>query len=252
MKKGLVFVFLVLALIHYGVSAPRKTDTSDTAGNLRESENNTASVSPQGFSANQIFKFFGRKTSKDLMSEKKSKNQNEGSTSSQGKESTAGAFKLPSNPVVLGVPSFTKVPAIAVRPKVFQTPSKFVVSNVSSSVKIQKISVLASPSMAPSVVAIRPEIRKFGGLNKPTSPMNTKQDAQTGNAQGNAIIHDEILDEQEGAQKQAFGRKMIDENDFSAQEKSRNVYEEATRNAPMTDEFNEIPATSGLEPAEKS
>ncbi|GEM_PF-3673454 len=279
MKKSLGFAFLILALIHCGASAPRQGGTGDVAGTPKKAGSSKASVSPQGFAADQIMKFFGRKTGNDLMIEKKSKKQENATVSSKGVANTAKGFDLPPKPMSRYASSPTKATGIDVPAPAFQLPSKPVPGNVSgilksqkrvvpapvfqmpakpvpvnvpSVMKVKKIVIPPPQAMGPSVVAIREEIQKIFSLNKSISQMNAKRAAQIAKAQGKASVHEKILDVKGDTQKPSVGRGMPGKSELLAQEKLRSAHEEIQRNAQMTDELNGIPTVAGPEPEKKS
>ena len=113
MKKSLGMAFLVLALMHCGASAPRQTDAGDAAGDSKKAVSNKGSVSPQGFAADQILKFFGSKKGKNTTAGKQNKNQAGVSSSASGAEVASEMFRLPPKPMNAPVSGIAKVPGLA-------------------------------------------------------------------------------------------------------------------------------------------
>ena len=234
MTKSLSLVFLFLALIHCGASAPRQSDAGNMAGKPKASESGAASVSPQGFAADQILKFFGQKTGKELMAEKKnkkqkkSKDQKGGVAASQDGEGASGALQLPPKPMALNVPSFTRAPALAgARP--FQLPAVAKTTNSSMIPKIQKIEKLAVPPPPVSRLAvpqIRQEIQRILELNKQIKNVQNGRTGQFQRVQEQARLHEKILNDLESSKQEAKGRKVPQKEDLLAQEKLRIIHEE--------------------------
>jgi hypothetical protein len=239
MKKGLGLAFLVLAVIHCGASAPGQTDTGNTVGNAKKPTSNKNSVSPQGFAADQILKFFGGKKDKKAVADKKSAGQAKAALPAG--ENASEMLKLPPKLATSSVPVIAKVPAFAV-PNVspLSQDTKSVGSSVPSkssmgaeTKKIKQMVVPPPPVPRMALPQIRQEIQKILALNKQIKSVQSGRAGQFQQIQEQARMHQKILNDLELAKQGERDRKVPTRADLLAQEKLRIIHEETQRNADL-------------------
>lgn len=247
MKKCLGLAFLVLVLVHYGASAPRQTDTGDAAGNPKKSGSQKASVSPQGFMADQILKFFGHKTGKELMEEKKSKEPEVKWTLSTNGGSASKVPGVVSKPVTSAV-STLKAPNHAVPIAPAQAKGAMIVpASANSNVQeIKKFAVIVPPPASRVVVPqVRQEIQNIFELNKKIQTVQSGSSAQLQRIQEQARIHQGILNQLETASQNPESVKKVSSKEaLLAQEKLRIIHEETQRNNMIIEDLKAAPAKS--------
>jgi len=245
MKKCLGLAFLILVLVHYGASAPRQSDAGDAAGNPKKSGSQKASVSPQGFMADQILKFFGHKTGKELMEEKKNKESEVQWTLSKGGGGASGVPGLAAKSMAPAV-STIKAPARAVPIAPAQSKGAMVVptSPISNVQEIKKLATIVPPPASPIVVPqVRQEIQNIFALNKKIQTVQSGSSAQLQRIQEQARIHQEILNQLEtSAQNPESVKKVSSKEALLAQEKLRIIHEETQRNNMIIEDLKAAPA----------
>jgi len=148
----------------------------------------------------QIVKFFGHKTGKELMMEK------------AGNVADAGGGATQS---VAGKTSARVAPAMPVKPGYVPPPS---VAHV-------------------AVPQIRQEIQKIFDLNKKIKNVQNGSSLQLQRVQEQARIHQKILDQLEASQKQENGIRPSAKNALLAQEKLRIIHEETLRNTKVVEDL---------------
>ncbi len=209
--------FALLFLIQLGVSAPQSSAdpkrSSSTFKGSKTQKSLSAVATPQAL-GDQIVKYFGRKTGKELMTE-----------------------KIGSANVKKGIPS--KAVASDGKQSSFGVPKSF------------KASPLMKPGYVPppptprvSVPRIRQEIQKILELNKQIRNVQNGSSAQLQRVQEQARIHQRILNELENSQKSAVGQKTHERNALLSQEKIRIIHEETQRNTQIIEDLNALPAGS--------
>ena len=258
MKKGLGLAFAVLAMIHCGASAPRQTDTGNAAGNAKKPTSNTGSVSPQGFAADQILKFFGGKKDKKVVANKKSVNQ-AGVPSPVG-ESTSEMLNLPPKLAASSAPNIAKVPAFSALKglqlsKVTKSTNTSVPSKTSMGVEAKKIKqMVIPPPPVPrmGVPQIRQEIQKILALNKQIKNVQSGRSSQFQQIQEQARLHQKILNDLEFAKQGEKDRKVPTRADLLAQEKLRIIHEETQRNSEILEAAGRENATASGQKAASS
>ncbi len=241
MKKSLGMAFLVLAVMHCGASAPRQTDAGDAAGDSKKSVSDKGSVSPQGFAADQILKFFGSKAGKNAAAGRKNKNVAGVSVSSSGAEVASEMFRLPPKPMNAPVSGFAKVPGLADAKALRVTQDAkaakdSVASTGSEGAKVKKIKRLVSPPPpVPRMVVpqIRQEVQKILDLNKQIKSVQAGRAGEFRRVQEQAQLHQKILNDLENAKQDVKDRKIPQREDLLAQEKLRIIHEETQRNMAL-------------------
>lgn len=203
LRLGIVLLFL----FQLGVSAPQNSSEAPKTSRTTKTKGTSGQIpamTPQSV-GDEIVKFFGRKTGKELMAEK------------AGNITAAGAATAK----VLAGKSFAK--ASAVKP-------------------LGAKSVPPPPTPRVAVPQIRQEIQKILDLNKKIQKVQTGRSVQLQRVQEQARIHQKILNELEVSQKQTAGQKVPEKNSLLAQEKLRIIHEETQRNAKAIDDLQENPA----------
>lgn len=199
--------FMFLCLLQLGASAPQGSAVSketSRAPKAKEASGRLPAMTPQSV-GDEIVKFFGRKTGKELMAEK------------AGDMASAGAVAAKA---LTGQPS-AKDPAAPV---------------------LKTGSVPAPPAPRVAVPQIRQEIEKILELNKKIQNVQTGRSAQLQRVQEQARIHQKILNDLEVSQKQTAGQKVPGKNALLAQEKLRIIHEETARNSQVIDELQKTSA----------
>lgn len=203
--------FVLLFLLQLGVSAPKSPVESKRSSPSLKAPKTQRSVSvlatPQGL-GDQIVKFFGRKTGKELMA---------GGT---GNMAGAGAS---ATQALVGKSSARAARVTPVRQGYVPPP----------------------PTPRVSVSQIRQEIQKIFELNKKIKNMQNGGSAQLQRVQEQARIHQKILDELENTQKQTDGQKASAKNALLAQEKLRIIHEETQRNTQAIEDLKADSASPG-------
>ena len=235
-------------------SVPRQADAQVASGSSKKSANKNTMTSPQGFAFDQVMQFFNRKTGKGLTAGKKGKDQNGNLGGSPGAGVTGTAVELPAKPVVFNnTPGFTKIPKLAVSTPAFSLLPKPSVVSVSRVVTVPKLVVPPPVTRVAAIVKINQELQNIISMNQNIRRLKEKQSAQLENVQGEKLVHQAILDEQQkGLQKEELGQKTPEEKALLAQEKLRKIHEETQRNTQMTNELEEIPSETGQGAKEKS
>ncbi len=209
--------FVLLFLFQLGASAPKTpVDSKQTSPISKASKTKTSlssAATPLAL-GDQIVKFFGRKTGKELMMEK------------AGNVAGAGAA---ATQALVGKPSVRTAPATPLKPGYVPPP----------------------PTPRASVPQIRQEIQKIFELNKKIKNVQSGRSVQLQRVQEQARIHQKILNELEASQKQTKGQKASAKNALLAQEKLRIIHEETQRNAQMINGLKEVPAGTVSKTAEK-
>ena len=210
--------FALLFLLQLGVSAPQSSVDSKQSPSAPKGSKMQKSLSavatPQAL-GDQIVKFFGRKTGKELMMEK------------AGNVAGAGAA---ATQVFAGKPSVRTATAVPVKPGYVPPP----------------------PTPRVSVSQIRQEIQKILDLNKKIKNVQSGRSVQFQRVQEQARIHQRILNELEASQKQANGQRAFSKNALLAQEKLRIIHEETQRNAQAIADLKEMPAKAVSIPINRS
>jgi hypothetical protein len=209
--------FVMLFLLQLGVSAPASSvEPKSSSSTSKGSKAKTAlsSVSTPQALGDQIAKFFGSKTGKDLMAEK------------AGNVSGAGAA---ATKAMIGKSAVKTATATPLKPGYVPPP----------------------PTPRVSVPQIRQEIQQIFELNKKIKNVQSGRSVQLQRVQEQARIHQKILNELEVTQKQAAGQKASEKNTLLAQEKLRIIHEETQRNAQAIEDLKEIPAGTVTKAVEK-
>jgi len=209
--------FALLFLLQLGVSAPKSSvdpKQSSSAPKTSKAQKNLSVVATPQALGDEIVKFFGRKTGKELMMEKKT-----------GKTAGAGTVATKS---VAGKPSTQAVAKASLKPGYVPPP----------------------PTPRASVPQIRQEIQKILDLNKKIKNVQSGRSSQLQRVQEQARIHQKILNELEASQKQTGTQRASTKNALLAQEKLRIIHEETQRNAKAIDDLKETPAASVSKTAE--
>lgn len=210
--------FVMLFLLHLGVSAPQSSVNPKKAASSSKgakTQKSLSSVSTPQAIGDEIVKFFGRKTGKELMMEKSA------NMTGAGVDATK-AFAEKSS-----VKTATVTP---VRPDYVPPP----------------------PTPRASVPQIRQEIQKILELNKKIKNVQSGRSVQLQRVQEQARIHQKILDELEASQKQTNGQKASSKKALLAQEKLRIIHEETQRNTQMMDDLKETSAGTVTPASEKA
>jgi hypothetical protein len=187
---------------------------SSSASQKSKTKQTLSSVSTPQALGDEIVKFFGRKTGKELMMEKASK--------SGGSGTPAAKTPAGKSPAQVGKTS-------SLKPGYVPPP----------------------PTPRTSVSQIRQEIQKIFELNKKIKNVQSGRSVQLQHVQEQARIHQKILDGLEASQKQAEGQKVSAKNTLLAQEKLRIIHEETQRNAQTMDDLKGVPAEAVSTTAEK-
>ncbi len=200
--------FALLFLLQLGASAPQSSVDSKRPSPVPKGPKTQGSFSsvatPQSV-GDQIVKFFGRKTGKELMMEKTRNAASAGAVATQ---------------------------ALARKPPV----------RTANIVPVKPGYVPPPPTPRASVPQVRQEIQKILDLNKKIKNLQSGRAIQLQRVQEQARIHQKILNELEASQKQADGQKASAKNALLAQEKLRIIHEETQRNAQAIDDLKEMPA----------
>jgi len=209
--------FVLLFLLQLGISAPQNPVDSKQSSSTSKGPKTKASLSsiatPQAL-GDQIVKFFGHKTGKELMMEK------------AGNMASAGAA---ATRVLAGKQSASALKSVPVKPGYVPPP----------------------PTPRVSVPQIRQEIQKIFELNTKIKNVQSGRSVQLQRVQEQARIHQKILDQLEASQKQTNGQKASAKNALLAQEKLRIIHEETQRNAQVMGDLKEVSAKAVSKPAEK-
>ncbi|OGX10750.1 MAG: hypothetical protein A2351_08025 [Omnitrophica bacterium RIFOXYB12_FULL_50_7] len=207
----------LLFLLQLGASAPQSSvdpkRSSSTSQGPKTKRSLSAMATPQAV-GDQIVKFFGRKTGKELMAEKAGK--------------VVGA-KAAAPQTFSGKPSVLPAKVTPVKPGY----------------------VPPSPTPRASVSQIRQEIQKIFELNKKIKNVQSGRSVQLQRVQEQARIHQKILENLEASQKQEDGQKASAKNVLLAQEKLRIIHEETQRNTQAIDDLKEVPAGTVSKTAEQ-
>jgi hypothetical protein len=207
----------LLFFLQLGASAPQSSSdlpkSSSVSKNSRAQKSFSAAASPQAV-GDEIVKFFGKKTGKELMMEK------------AGNLAGAGA-------------AATK--AFAEKPSVLPAPSASVKPGY----------VPPPPKQDASLPQIRQEIQRILDLNKKIKNVQSGRSVQLQHVQEQARIHQKILVQLEATQKQAEGQKASAKNALLAQEKLRIIHEETQRGTQVMDGLKDKPAETAAQAAEK-
>jgi hypothetical protein len=208
MMRKLSLGFLWVFLLHLGVSSPQTPASSKRSSPAPKAPKTQASFSsvatPQAV-GDQIVKFFGRKTGKELMMEK--------ARNAAGAGAAAQALARKPPAAVTGN-------AVPLRPGYVPPP----------------------PVPRASVPQVRQEIQKILDLNKKIKNLQSGRALQLQRVQEQARIHQKILNDLEASQKQADGQKVSAKNALLAQEKLRIIHEETQRNVQAIEDMKEMPA----------
>jgi hypothetical protein len=199
---------LLLCVLQLGVSSPQKTGAakeSSPASKGSKSQSALSAVATPQAVGDQIVKFFGRKTGKELMAERAKSVATAGASATQ-----MFAAKPGTEP--------SKVPVV--KPGYVPPP----------------------PKPSASVPQIRQEIQKILELNKKIQSVQSGRSSQLQRVQEQARIHQKILNDLEASQKQASSKKAPTKSALLAQEKLRIIHEETQRNAQMISELEGMPA----------
>ena len=216
--RKLSFGFVLLFLFQLGVSAPQNSSTakqSSPASKGSKAQNALIAVSTPQSVGDQIVKFFGHKTGKELMAEKA------GNVAAAG-ASAAQVFSGKSPALVTDKP--------VVKPGYVPPP----------------------PVPRTSASQIRQEIQKILDLDKKIRSVQSGRSSQLQQVQEQARIHQKILNELETSQKQVSSQKVPTKNALLAQEKLRIIHEETQRNVQMIDELEGMPAPTASKSGEKT
>ncbi|HOW87533.1 MAG TPA: hypothetical protein PKV84_02620 [Candidatus Omnitrophota bacterium] len=199
---------LVLCMLHLGVSSPQEPGAakeSSPASKGSKTQSALAAVATPQAVGDQIVKFFGRKTGKELMAERVK------SVATAG----AGATQM-----FAAKPEGKSSKVSTVKPGYVPPP----------------------PKPRTSVPQIRQEIQKILELNKKIQSVQSGRSSQLQRVQEQARIHQKILNELETSQKQVSSQKAPTKSALLAQEKLRIIHEETQRNAQMISELEGMPA----------
>ncbi len=210
--------FVVLFFLQLGVSAPQNSGTakqSSTTSKGSKTQNPLSAVSTPQAVGDQIVKFFGRKTGKELMAEKAKGAAVAGVSATQAFSGKSLAQK-------------ENIPVV--KPGYVPPP----------------------PTPRASVPQIRQEIQKILDLNKKIQSVQAGRSSQLQRVQEQARIHQKILNELETSQKQAAIQKAPTKSALLAQEKLRIIHEETQRNAQMIDEIEGMPGKTASKSTEKT
>jgi hypothetical protein len=168
---------------------------------------------------NEIVKYFGRKTGKELMAEKSAASKTEKKTSTKtGKKADASAGKQDSSE---GKTS----------------------SGASSAMKSSYVPPPPTPRV--SVPQIRQEIQRILDLNKQIRNVHSGGAVQIQRVQEQARIHQQILTEIEASQRSPAVQEAPVKTVLLAQEKMRIIHEDAQRNAKILEALKSVPSNAG-------
>jgi len=207
----------LLFLLQLGASAPKSSvepQPSSLPSKGSKAKTALSSVSTPQALGDQIAKFFGSKTGKDLMTEK------------AGNVSGAGASAAKA---LVGKPAVKTSTATPLKPGYVPPP----------------------PTPRASVPQIRQEIQKIFELNNKIKNVQSGRSIQLQRVQEQARIHQKILNELEVSQKQTAGQKSSEKNTLLAQEKLRIIHEETQRNVQSLEALKEAPAAAVSKSVEK-
>lgn len=215
--RKLSFGVALLFLLQLGISAPKssvdpKQSSADPKGAKKKKSYSSVST-PQAL-GDEIVKFFGSKTGKELMAEKSGNVAGVGSAATQvlaEKSSVQSEKTTPEKPSVQGA----KI--ASVKPGYVPPP----------------------PTPRASVPQIRQEIQKIFDLNKKIKSVQGGRSAQLQRVQEQARIHQKILNELEASQKQTSGQKASP-SALLAQEKLRIIHEETQRNTQVVNDLKAV------------
>jgi hypothetical protein len=206
--RKISFVSALLFILQLGASAPQSSvgpKQSSPVSKGPKTQSSLSSVATPQALGDQIVQFFGRKTGKELMTEKA---KSKAGTGTAAKQVPAG-----------------KHPARAV-----------------NTVPLKPGYVPPPPVPRASVSQVRQEIQKILDLNKKIKNLQSGRAMQFQRVQEQARIHQKILNELETSQKQAAGQKASAKTALLAQEKLRIIHEETQRNAQAVNDLKEVPA----------
>lgn len=219
--RKLTYGLMALFLLQLGASAPKSSRSSGNSSAPSQGGRPQSSLgtmaSPQAV-GDQIAKFLGGKTGKELMMDR----------ARQVAGAGAGAGIAPAHAPVAEKPP--------VRP-----------SGPSGTV-LKPGYVPPPPVPRASVSQIRQEIQKIFELNTRIKSVESGRLLQLQRVQDQARIHQRILNELDATQKHAEGQKASAKSALLAQEKLRIIHEETLRNAQAIEGLKEAPA--GAVPAE--
>lgn len=233
--RKISFMLGLLFLLQLGASAPRKSSNSlpstPPVPKGTKAPNAVASAATPQALGDQIVRFFGRKTGKELMMEKA---QSKAGAAKAGMKAAPTAAKTTTGKVaikgaVTGKPMVQKANAVPLKPGYVPPP----------------------PVPRTSVDQVRQEIQKILDLNKKIKTMQSGRTIQFQRVQEQARIHQKILNELEASQKQANGQKVSAKSALLAQEKLRIIHEETQRNASTVKDLKEAPAAKASNTADK-
>lgn len=209
--------FALLILLQLGASAPKslvEPKPSSTTSKASKTKTALSAVATPQALGDQIAKFFGSKTGKELMVEK------------AGNVSGAGAA---ATKALVGKPSVQTATATPLKAGYVPPP----------------------PTPRASVPQIRQEIQKIFELNNKIKNVQSGRSVQLQRVQEQARIHQKILNELEVSQKQTAGQKSSEKNTLLAQEKLRIIHEETQRNTQAIEALKGAPAETVSNPVEK-
>jgi hypothetical protein len=206
------FALLFIFCLHLGISAPQNTNgtqpPSASSKKTKTQQSLSAMTTPQSV-GDEIVKYFGRKTGKELMAEKA------GATKAQKGTKVPGGNQAASSSVI----SPKVVPAV--KPGYVPLP----------------------PTPRASVPQIRQEIQRILELNKKIKSVQSGSAVQLQRVQEQARIHEKILVDLENAQAQTSVQKVPLKTALLAQEKIRIIHEETQRNAKMIEGLKAVTAS---------
>lgn len=222
---GIVFLFL----FQIGATAPESTASKPRASASRspQSSQGTSAFSsmttPQSV-GNEIVKYLGKKTGKELMAEKtgKSSKKEEKTSSSQEPSKAKPAAERSGGAAV------SSVAETAVTGGRSGTPNY----------------VPAPPAILPAVPKIRQEIQRILDLNKRIRSVQGTRVKQIQQVRDQATVHQKILTDLERVQKSAGVQKIPSKSAIIGQEKLRVVHEKNKRNATPIAVMTQTPANT--------
>jgi len=209
--------FALLFLLQIGASAPQSSvaaKQSSPASPKSKVQKSFSSVATPQSMGDQIVKYFGRKTGKELMTEK------------------AGSVNIAKK-------TSPKTKEITEKP-----PLPKDVQSLKSSPAMKSGYVPLPPKPRVAVPQIRQEIQRILELNKQIKNVQKGSSVQLQRVQEQARIHQKILNALESSQKLAASQKAPSRSALLSQEKIRIIHEETKRNAQMVEDLKAIPTGS--------
>ncbi|HOE68151.1 MAG TPA: hypothetical protein PLH16_00635 [Candidatus Omnitrophota bacterium] len=188
-----VCALIGIVAVHFAATNSARSGTAPSNRKVQ------AITSPQSMISDQIAKFVGRKTGKELMEERS--------------KQTA----VPAKPASKGV----SVPAARTSPKTVAASSR--------TAKPGYVPPAPPTKQPPQVSQIRQEVQRILDLNARIKSLQSNQAAQLQRVQEQARIHQKILDQIESSQVTKTASQSPSRDALIAQEKLRIIHDETVR-----------------------